>query len=173
MKTFMIILFSLFVTTIIMGIHLAVDHDSVSIPAPDSPAKTTTAPEQRITLEDLLDAIEQVESGGDANAVGDSGRAVGAYQIWKIYVDDCNRIHNKFCASFFPKHPFYTYSDRRSKEKSRGMVALYTTYYWERTKTDIMGRFEFMARIHNGGPNGWKKESTKEFWDKVKAVLYE
>lgn len=49
MKTFMIILFSLFVTMIIMGIHLAVDHDSVSIPAPDSPAKTTTAPEQRIT----------------------------------------------------------------------------------------------------------------------------
>ena len=44
------------------------------------------------TFEDLLDAIESVESGGNANAVGDNNRAVGSFQIWKIYVDDVNRI---------------------------------------------------------------------------------
>ena len=31
----------------------------------------------------LLAAIKQVESGGDPNAVGDQGRAIGAFQIWE------------------------------------------------------------------------------------------
>tara|TARA_R100000655_G_scaffold110052_2_gene167212 strand:- start:1011 stop:1397 length:387 start_codon:yes stop_codon:yes gene_type:complete len=30
---------------------------------------------------------------------------------------------------------------------------------------------EIGARIWNGGPNGWKKDSTKKYWKKVKKVL--
>ena len=26
---------------------------------------------------------------------------------------------------------------------------------------------EEIARIHNGGPNGYKKEATEKYWDKV------
>jgi hypothetical protein len=29
---------------------------------------------------------------------------------------------------------------------------------------------EDFSRNHNGGPNGYKKESTKKFWNKVKKV---
>ena len=50
------------------------------------------APLSEYGFEDLMDAIEQVESGGNANAVGDGGAAIGAFQIHKIYVDDVNRI---------------------------------------------------------------------------------
>jgi len=103
---------------------------------------------------DLLDAIEWVESKGDADAVGDNGNAVGAYQIWKIYVDDVNRILGK---------KIFTYEDRWNKEKSRGMVATYLSHYG--------GTFEEMARKHNGGPQGHKKESTKKYWEKVKERL--
>jgi hypothetical protein len=30
---------------------------------------------------------------------------------------------------------------------------------------------EKMARMHNGGPNGHKKEATKKYWDKVWEVI--
>ena len=30
---------------------------------------------------------------------------------------------------------------------------------------------EDIARIHNGGPNGYKKESTEKYWSKVKKIL--
>jgi hypothetical protein len=106
------------------------------------------------TFDDLLDAIEWVESKGDPWAVGDNGEAVGAYQIHKIYVDDVNRISKKY---------FYPYPCRTSAEYSRQMVTIYLKHYG--------GTFEEMARKHNGGPNGHKKESTKEYWEKVKSRL--
>tara|TARA_Y100000588_G_scaffold351237_1_gene402896 strand:- start:312 stop:770 length:459 start_codon:yes stop_codon:yes gene_type:complete len=37
-----------------------------------------------------LDLVEQVESSGNSKAVGDSGRARGAFQFWKIAWDDVN-----------------------------------------------------------------------------------
>ena len=106
-----------------------------------------------LTFEDLLDAIEQVESGGDANAIGDNGNAVGSFQIWRIYVSDCNRISGKK----------FKFSDRLSREKSREMVGIYLTHYG--------GTIEEMARKHNGGPNGHKKQSTEKYWLKIKAEL--
>ena len=136
--------------------------------------------QKEFTFEDLLDAIEWVESKGDANAMGDNGAAIGAYQIHKIYVDDVNRIRlinaggeKKLCLT-------YNYEDRWSKRLSRGMVATYLLYYEGQTPTDL-GRYPFgnmswqerLARIHNGGPDGWKKESTKPYWEKVKARMYE
>ncbi len=70
----------------------------------------------RPTPEDVLDAIEWVESRGDANAVGDEifvkflfdGRklyeyqSIGAYQLTEIYVDDCNRIMQLYIDEWQP-----------------------------------------------------------------------
>ena len=102
---------------------------------------------------DLLNAIAEVESGDEADAVGDNGKAVGAYQIWKIYVDDVNRISKKN----------YTYEDRKSKKKSREMVKIFLNHYG--------GTTEEMARKHNGGPKGHKKKATLKYWRKIKAEL--
>jgi hypothetical protein len=38
----------------------------------------------------FLNALEQVESRGNANAVGDNGRAIGCLQIWQAVVTDGN-----------------------------------------------------------------------------------
>ena len=106
------------------------------------------------TFENLLDAIEQVESGGK-NAVGDGGKAFGAYQIHKIYVDDVNRISKKN----------YSYADRNCKKKSREMVTIYLKHYGKgKSLID-------MARIHNGGPRGHKKKCTVKYGEKVKKAL--
>ena len=105
---------------------------------------------------DLLDAIEKVESGGDSSAVGDNGKAVGAYQIHKIYVDDVNRISGKS----------FRYIDRKDKAKSRKMATIYLRHYGK-GKTLIE-----LARIHNGGPKGYKKKCTEKYAEKIKKVLY-
>ena len=105
-------------------------------------------------FEDMLDAIEWVESKGDPWAVGDDGKAVGAYQIHKIYVDDVNRI---------TRPGIITFKERSDPEKSRRMVTIYLNHYG--------GTFEEMARKHNGGPNGHKKPSTEAYWEKVKARM--
>ena len=39
-------------------------------------------------VERLLAAIARIESHGDPNAVGDGGRALGAYQIHRAYWED-------------------------------------------------------------------------------------
>ena len=40
--------------------------------------------------DDLLDAIRQVESSGNDAAIGDGGKAIGPYQIWRVYwIDAC------------------------------------------------------------------------------------
>lgn len=132
------------------------------------------------SFEDLLDEIEWVESRGDPNAAGDGGEAIGAYQLTEIYVDDVNRIligwkeqigqqikeaGGKGLGGWFVP---YTYKDRWNRNHSRDMARVYLTYY---NPSDAENEFEAMARIHNGGPDGWKKESTKEYWEKVESRL--
>lgn len=123
---------------------------------------TATGPR---TFDDLLDAIEWVESKGDPWAVGDDGAAVGAYQIHKIYVDDCNRIARVRGDVILKSSCMFTYRDRENKQMSRKMVKMFLRYYG--------GTFEEMARKHNGGPNGHNKESTEAYWVKVKARMDE
>lgn len=113
-------------------------------------------------FEQLLNAIEQVESGGNPFAAGDIDeetgeyQAVGAYQIHKIYVDDVNRILG---------HQAFSYDDRWDKGKSRQMVSVYLRHYGGNKG------IEAMARIHVGGPKGYKKESTLPYWEKIKLEL--
>ena len=130
--------------------------------------------EQRGTeasFDDLLDAIEWVESGGDANAIGDGGNAIGAFQIHKIYVDDLNRIYKLQHLDKYSTPLRWTYYHRKSKVCSRIMVRDYLKHYATENRLGHRPTFEDMARIHNGGPNGYQKESTKKYWQKVKARL--
>lgn len=111
----------------------------------------------------LLDAIAQVESNNNADAIGDSGRSVGAYQLQEVYVDDVNRIAGTS----------YHYEDRFDIEKSRKMVRIYLTY-WGEKYVEVIGKpatEQILARIHNGGPQGWSKFSTVCYWNKVKKQL--
>jgi hypothetical protein len=112
---------------------------------------------------DLYEAIAYVESRGIDCAVGDNGKALGRYQLHKIYVDDVNRIAKTN----------YTYNDRLDTKKSLSMVKIYLNYYGKRY-TKITGKpatDEIKARIHNGGPDGFRKLSTIKYWNKVKEAM--
>jgi hypothetical protein len=109
--------------------------------------------QSREGVDTLLLAIEQVESSGRTNAVGDGGRAVGCLQIHKIMVDDINRILGR--REFF-------YRDRMDRKKSFIMAGIYLGHYGK-GKTR-----EQQARIWNGGPRGHKKQSTLQYAEKIK-----
>lgn len=117
----------------------------------------------------LLIAIMQVESGGCLNpshAVGDNGASIGAYQIQKAVIDDCNRVYKQYT---------FTYNDRYDIQKSKQICYLYLSYWGNhyKKKTGKEPTAETLARIWNGGPNGYKKQSTIKYWNKVKKLIYE
>ncbi len=68
---------------------------------------------------ELLLAIMMVESGGKPNAVGDKGKAVGAYQIHPIMVKEVNRIAKK---------EMFSLNDRLCPQCSAMMCTLFLTY---------------------------------------------
>ena len=112
---------------------------------------------------ELLNAIACIESNCDDAAVGDGGEAVGRYQIHKIYVDDVNRIAGTS----------YSYDDRYDPVKSKQMVIIYLTHYGD-FYTRVTGKTptaEVLARIHNGGPYGYRKKETTKYWNKVKKRI--
>ena len=106
----------------------------------------------------LVAAIEQVESGGYLQEVGDEGRAVGVLQIHKIVVDDCNRII---------KQKALHYDDRWSQPMSREIFWIITYHYSSGASREVI------ARRWNGGPTGEQKEATLDYWHKVEAALRE
>lgn len=121
--------------------------------------------EERISklVDTLIPALIQVESGGNEKAVGDKGRAKGALQLHKIYIDDANRIAKKN----------FIYDDAFDIEKSKQIVKIYLIHYGKNyeKKTGKKVSEEVLARIHNGGPAGYLKDSTKKYWNKISKVI--
>jgi len=105
----------------------------------------------------LVRAIEQVESGGRADAVGDGGRAIGCLQIHACVVADVNEWLGE---------KRYALADRLDPEKSREMFHHYIAR-WCPDGTD-----EEKARSWNGGgPRGRFKKSTESYWLKVQEAM--
>lgn len=115
-----------------------------------------------IAIYALINALIAVESHGDANAIGKSGE-VGILQIRPCVVEDVNRVY----------HTNYRLDDRRDKAASIKICELYLGYWGTRyeERTHKSATPEVLARIWNGGPNGWKKESTKAYWEKVERKI--
>lgn len=108
-------------------------------------------------VDQLLAAIATVESGNDSNAVGDGGKAIGAYQIHKVYWQD---------AVDFDKTLGGSYQDCYDPDYARRVVLAYLKRYAPAGATQ-----ETLARIHNGGPRGYLKKATLKYWAKVQKEL--
>lgn len=68
-----------------------------------------------VNIDRVIDTLELIESGGDVEAIGDSGKAVGVLQIWPIMVDEANRLS-----------PYqFSYDDRYSRKKSRLIAKIF------------------------------------------------
>jgi len=120
----------------------------------------------------LIKAVSMVENqAGDPEAVGDKHlehKAYGLLQIRQMYLDDANRFAGK---KVFQKWGVdkLTLQDMKDKEKAEWVFTIYLSYYGNvyTKKTGKKPTVKVYARIHNGGPNGWKKDSTLAFAEKV------
>lgn len=109
----------------------------------------------------LIAALIQIESAGNDNAVGDRGRALGCLQIRAEVVHDVNTI----AGTNLNLRDMY---DRRT---AVSVCLLYLSHYATRDRLRHEPTVEDMARIWNGGPDGWLKKETRDYWIKVHAMM--
>jgi predicted NACHT family NTPase len=105
----------------------------------------------------VMDAIIQVESGGNPNAI--SGNSVGVMQITPILVEDCNQILQRKKSK-----KRYTLADRYSVKKSKEMFLLIQSHY------NPMNNVEKAIRLWNGGAN-YNVRATNRYFRKVKNLM--
>ena len=112
--------------------------------------------------EQLMSAIIMVESSGDDKAIGDNGKAICCMQIHFSYFYDSTeytRMGGEYRDCFnrdFSKRIFDGYMKRYAKEA-----------WTDPASFDP----EKVARIHNGGPRGYRKKATINYWRKVKDAM--
>ena len=105
----------------------------------------------------VMDAIIQVESEGNPNAV--SGNSVGVMQITPILVKDCNDILKRQKSK-----KRYTMEDRYSVAKSKEMFLIIQKYY------NPENNIEKAIRLWNGGVK-YTKRATNRYYKKVLARM--
>ena len=101
-----------------------------------------------------------VESNQDPFAVGKHGE-LGVLQMTSAYVQDAAEFANKD----------WVHEDAIDRVTA---VKIFCADMRRYATEERLGRpvtLEDIARIHNGGPNGYKKESTIPYWNKVKCLL--
>jgi hypothetical protein len=108
--------------------------------------------------ESFYKALHHVETSCQLGPIlGDGGKALGPLQIHKSYWQDSG-VAGKYedCADL-------------------NYAIKVVTAYMKRYAPDAYKNrnYEVLARIHNGGPQGHKKEATKAYWLKVKKVMEE
>ncbi len=130
---------------------------------------------QALTIDDLMDAIHQVETGGKTGAIlGDydkvnkTYRALGPLQIWKSFYDDAKEYDVQTGGKFLLTQT--SYQDCASLIISKRVALAYFNRYAK--KAIKSNDYEKLSRIFNGGPNGDRKTSTVIYWKKVQKYLY-
>ena len=126
----------------------------VSVRAGGAVSQNTARP-QNFWLDELIEKIWSIESGGRTDCPdGDNGEAIGPLQIHPCALEDVNR---RYGTNFVRE-------DLRNIKTAKIVAKLYISYWFEANKQEIA------ARIFNGGPRGWRKRTTDEYWEKVKGI---
>ena len=125
----------------------------------DASARTKGKQSSQFDWNPIMNAIIQVESEGNAQAVDKSGKSCGIMQITPILVKECNRILELRKSS-----KRYTMGDRFSESKSKEMFLLYQSFY--NPQHDV----EKAIRTWNGGIN-YTKRGTQKYFEKVVSKM--
>lgn len=106
-----------------------------------------------IDYDRLLDAIAQVESDRGATSAN-------VYQLRRIYVRDVNRVTGWSIR--------YKDAVSDSSVAQKCILAYWKHYAMEyERETGRKATAETLARMHNGGPDGWRKTATRRYWKRV------
>ena len=139
------------------GVILATVLFSVPADLKGKPYPVLPLPAHCYTVDTLLDAMYTVESKRGKELVGDGGRAIGPYQIWREYWQD---------AVEWDKTIGGKYEDCMNKAYAEKIVRAYWARYAPKGAT-----LEQLARIHNGGPKGHTRNATLKYWQKIVKAM--
>ncbi|OHA19666.1 MAG: hypothetical protein A2836_02180 [Candidatus Taylorbacteria bacterium RIFCSPHIGHO2_01_FULL_45_63] len=116
-------------------------------------------------IRQLIPALIQVESSGRDFVIGDRSlgeKAYGPLQIRKPVVDDVNRAYG---TNYRPEEML------GNRKLSIEVCEKYLRLYATPKRLGMEATPEHLARIWNGGPNGWKRNVTLPYWQKVKRLM--
>lgn len=129
-------------------------------------SKLQTERKTMITWKAFVMAVMMVESSGNDKAIGDNGASHGPLQIQKACVIDANEWRKARGLSQF-RFP----QDCYDRQKAEQIMLSYLHRYATENRLGRRPTIEDYARIWNGGPNGYEKQATVKYWNKVKKEL--
>ena len=114
----------------------------------------------------FINAIAFKESSNRAKVVGDKhlrNKAYGLMQIRKPCLNDVNRVYGTS----------YTRQDCLNPKTSKIIFSKYISYWGKRyyINNKRIPSYQTLARIWNGGPKGYKKNSSKKYWKSVSKIM--
>lgn len=109
----------------------------------------------------LILALILVESNGNDAEIGDNGKAYGCLQMHSAYVQDAAEYAGKD----------WVHEDAFDRDVAIQIFMAYMARYATEERLGREPTPEDIARIHNGGPNGWRKPATVKYWNKVSSQL--
>lgn len=116
-------------------------------------------------------AIQMVETGGckdPEKSVGDNGRSYGPLQIMKSYYSDAVQQNPSLASGG------RTWENTRGPGSFEYSMEVGNAYMNRYATEDRLGRTpneDDFSRIHNGGPNGFRRDSTLDYANKVRSNL--
>lgn len=104
----------------------------------------------------------------DSSAIGDKHlrhKSYGLLQIRAPYLSDVNRIAGRTKMRELWGKEMLTVLDMRDPQKAYWAFDVYLTFYGEQytQETKKIPTVEVYARIHNGGPHGWRNPKTEQY----------
>ncbi len=121
--------------------------------------QTIEPTKQLKTKKTLVDALILVESAGNPKAFNKKENACGCLQIRPIMVREVNRILRKQ-----NEDKRFTKEDRWDCGLSKEMFYIWSLHHHRNSSSEVI------ARNWNGGPRGYKKQSTEHYWHKVQKA---
>lgn len=128
-----------------------------------------------VDSDELLYGVMQRENKPrDPNAVGDKhlpNKAYGLLQIRSLYLADVNKIAGREEIQAVWGKDKLTMQDMKDQVKAEWAFHVYLSHYGKvyTRRTGKIPTAEVYARIHNGGPNGWREYKTINYG---KAVVW-
>ncbi len=107
----------------------------------------------------VIDVLVQMESEGRVSIIGDGGNAYGCLQIWQDNLTDANQVMG---TKWTLQDMLGTAGAARSRVVLRAYMSRYCTFRQIGRQPTLVDA----ARIWNGGPKGWRKNSTLVYADK-------
>ena len=124
-------------------------------------------PKDAPAIDRALYAMRIVESNNNPAAVGDGGRAIGIYQVWRIYHTDAIEYTPSIGGE---------YRDCFCPEYAEKVVRSYMRRYCNKRRLGREPTVRDFCIMHNGGPNahkatGQKKKNLDRYWAKCVEAL--